>query len=505
MTILDDLKQRFQVWFQNVKLSMIDKSYKAQLLLLPSEKFTDYYLDPLTQEWVYKEKITQVGFENILNLMKVNIDTINTNIGTINTAITSIEGHQVDIDVNIDTVKDLDIEISEQVNKAVNYSGTVAINTLTKIATVSKDFVMNAMTIRLTKPNEKVSADFFIIYDNCTLFHNTVINETAGYNDTFYFTPARTFDIYIKNKSTIQVLSYAIKFFYVQSAPKNIFQNNFETIASATESLYILDENLHNRVSFISYSTVAIDYTINIYTKLYHYGGDVDVPLATQNVAGTGVITYEIPFTPSNRITIELINNSANIGKVYLSLFFSNLLDPSFINLADLNEKNHTSLTNVLTDQHHEKTAGFLDGVANHEWIPCAYMDTYDVDTWRCSVGVLYNIGATNTKLSFMLPLPTNRDGKKLYIDGIRISVMQANATNYVDFIQARGLTFTGAIQLAGLVIGTNRTTAGLYPSLATAVDCSIYEQITCEIAVITANLHGLRLTGIHLRCYYDD
>ena len=147
--------------------------------------------------------------------------------------------------------------------------------------------------------------------------------------------------------------------------------------------------------------------------------------------------------------------------------------------------------------------ADLLIGAANHAWVPCAYMDTYETGTWRASVGLLYNIGSTNTQLSFMLPLPTNRGGKSLYVDGIRVSVYQANATNYVDTIQARGLTYLAATQLVGFADAANRTAQGLYETTPTAVVCSGYEQIVVAADVVTADLHGLRIAGTALRCYY--
>ena len=48
--------------------------------------------------------------------------------------------------------------------------------------------------------------------------------------------------------------------------------------------------------------------------------------------------------------------------------------------------------------------------------------------------GALYqNTGATNEYITYRLPLPTNRGGKKLYICGVKISVYLADANDYLD------------------------------------------------------------------------
>jgi len=96
MTLLDELKNSFKIWYQKIKLSLGNLSYSDQLLSLPSDNIDDYYYDDLNQTWIYKEKITQVGFENILNLTKVSIDSMEANIENLTAIISNINTISID-------------------------------------------------------------------------------------------------------------------------------------------------------------------------------------------------------------------------------------------------------------------------------------------------------------------------------------------------------------------------------------------------------------------------
>ncbi|KKL17417.1 hypothetical protein LCGC14_2485800, partial [marine sediment metagenome] len=149
--------------------------------------------------------------------------------------------------------------------------------------------------------------------------------------------------------------------------------------------------------------------------------------------------------------------------------------------------------------------AALMIGSANAEWIPCAYMDSAIVDTWRVSnVGTLDNLGATNTSITFTLPLPTNRGGKKLYINGYSIGIFAADADDYVNNSFLKMSKFDTVTTIPNSLVTTNRTAQGEFDTTFAAVDVSGFNQIYLILEVVNTNANQLRITNVAIRCYYD-
>lgn len=177
----------------------------------------------------------------------------------------------------------------------------------------------------------------------------------------------------------------------------------------------------------------------------------------------------------------------------------------------------HASTTGQTASDHHAKytdaeavtatSPHLMIGSANAAWVPCPVGSGQHADYYTGSFST--NIGAGGWYFTCDLPLPTNRGGKKLYIDGIRVAVWAANATNYINQIDVYGLTAA-----ASTVIYTeadNQTSTGLkedgtgtMDAWGAATDCSGYLAIRVVMAITTANAGAWGIAATLLSCYYN-
>lgn len=143
-----------------------------------------------------------------------------------------------------------------------------------------------------------------------------------------------------------------------------------------------------------------------------------------------------------------------------------------------------------------------LVGAANAAWQGCF---TFSVNPdWSDSRGTgitLANQGANNMVVEFMLPQPTNRGGKKLYISGVRVGLYDADGTNYIDHHNLFGTT--GTTYLGVWADNADYTSPQLIENLFTAIDCSSYELMFVTVYCINADVYAIDLMTITCLCYY--
>jgi len=502
MEIIEALKEKFQVWYLEQRQKFLNK----QIAILPSENQDDYFFDNLTNQFVYKDTTfnTQIGLENILNVIKtriesmeinvenlqavisyianINIDTtaltaiitdinsltaiindianvdinidnlqaiiadianieslsntisgnitnltaiinniatmntnidnlqaiiadianiesqqitmntaianINTNIGLINSAIANIETTNADIDIDIGQVKDLQIDISEQVYKTTTYSGTINASSSAIIGAVSSEYMFNAVSIFLDA-NYSGNINFLLWLaepnQSTDILRVEIIDGRLHYIQDYFFKATKDMYLSLFNQSGSGSLDYEIKFFYTPQTRVNTFQNKCYLPASTTHEYRFVDLNLLNRLSYVFNGVAEQDYDIEIYNKVYASGSIHTLLIASKNITGIAdaVLSGTISFVSTSDIYIKIINNNPFNTWYDMNLFFSKNFKPeldehiddstihftkasikhsdldndeptkhfleSSINLASINEKSYNSLTDKPT------------------------------------------------------------------------------------------------------------------------------------------------------------
>ena len=338
--------------------------------------------------------IANIETQNIL--METSLATINTNIGTINTALTDIKATNADIDIHIDAINTLDIDISEQVNKSLEYSGTIGTGTETLVTTINSEYLYNSIVITM-KANDNNNAYFEITLknvDNVAFLSFTVIDNTPIYFNDYNFTPSNYIKVYIGNWSGTATIDYNVRFFYSRNVKPNEYTNIGRIVYTESHIFEIYDIGLLNRLSYSFYKfSSAQSYDIEIYAYMIKDGAETWIEILNKTITGSASesLTDTIAFNPMSKLKVFLHSDStAPSAYFYLNLFFSKKtvapdlehnslsglndgtsyehLTQTYINIIDSllhseshtlgshSEKLHASLASVLTSQHHIKT-----------------------------------------------------------------------------------------------------------------------------------------------------
>ncbi|BDI54834.1 MAG: receptor-binding protein [Asgard archaea virus SkuldV2] len=292
--------------------------------------------------------IANIETQNIA--MNTAIATINTNIGTINTAIALIQTTNADIDINIGTVKDLDIDISEQVNKALSFDGTINASAGVLIGTINSAYLYNCMTM-LMRNTLNLDLNYTVRLRDTNDYDFLVFTVKDGrvpfYND-YFFPSTKYIKIFIDNDNPNTSLVYNIKFFYTNQTRDNTFLYKGHINDGITNTYYFRDISLLNRISYVCYNPInPVGIVIKVYTRLTANRITYWALLHTENISALTdiVISDVISFTETSDIKITLENKGISNSYYELNLFFSKKLQESEINLANLNEKSYNSLT----------------------------------------------------------------------------------------------------------------------------------------------------------------
>jgi len=164
-----------------------------------------------------------------------------------------------------------------------------------------------------------------------------------------------------------------------------------------------------------------------------------------------------------------------------------------------LSKENSQLISQLLTDY----KAHLMIGSANSALVPCSSWSwTGGIAVWSGGAIKISNEAGTNYAINLVAPLPTNRGGLKLYIDGINISVADADADDYLDQVRAFGLDFNSLVTLH--TDTTNRTSANEYLYTFTAVDVSVYKQVLITINMVATDARQGDIAAVAARVYYD-
>ena len=139
---------------------------------------------------------------------------------------------------------------------------------------------------------------------------------------------------------------------------------------------------------------------------------------------------------------------------------------------------------------------------ANAAWVPCIFDIEQQVSTYIGTGYTITNTGATDAWIQFRLPIPTAKGALKLYISGIKVGLLDADAGDYIDSI-----TLLGVVYNTGTALNSNTTDytapAAIENTFA-AVDCSSYDTIILRVTAVLTNTGDYDITYCNLRCYYD-
>ena len=145
-------------------------------------------------------------------------------------------------------------------------------------------------------------------------------------------------------------------------------------------------------------------------------------------------------------------------------------------------------------------------GSANAQYVPLV-LDGHTLATksLKISGGIWTNADTNNKNAVFTLPLPTNRGGKKLYINAFNIIVKDADSNNKVTNASLKGLTYNSFVELAADAtdLETVNSASDTHEYTFTAVDCSGYDKINLTISDSVATAGNLDYYPM-VKCYYD-
>lgn len=150
--------------------------------------------------------------------------------------------------------------------------------------------------------------------------------------------------------------------------------------------------------------------------------------------------------------------------------------------------------------------AALMIGSANSEYIVCEYNEHSSTTRAIRNFGQgITNVSATDPTINFVLPLPTNRGGKKLYIGGVKLAVLDADANNYVTLIDLVGFTYAGGHNVID-TNGTDYTTPQeVEDGYGTDYDVSSYDYVVVKVSMWVDTADACDIGNPLLDCYYDD
>jgi hypothetical protein len=141
---------------------------------------------------------------------------------------------------------------------------------------------------------------------------------------------------------------------------------------------------------------------------------------------------------------------------------------------------------------------------ANAEWVSCAFEVGQPVGKYALSSATertITNVDATDFTLHYTLPYPPTLGSLKLYISGVRVGLADADATDYVDTTQLKGVDSTS--QTALDTNTTNLTSSGDNEDTFTAVDCSAHDRIGITLYVVSGTADEFDISYVSVRMYY--
>lgn len=145
--------------------------------------------------------------------------------------------------------------------------------------------------------------------------------------------------------------------------------------------------------------------------------------------------------------------------------------------------------------------ADCMIGSANKAWVSCPCIGSSDFSAMTV-VESIRNVSGTEFYFEFQLPLPTNRGGKKLYVDRVMVLLNQADANNKITMIKVLGFKYDSATLL--LNDTTSYTSQQQIEVATTSTDAYSYNIIAVNLYATVATGGNLKVLGVQLRCWYD-
>ena len=168
----------------------------------------------------------------------------------------------------------------------------------------------------------------------------------------------------------------------------------------------------------------------------------------------------------------------------------------------------HLKVTGDLTDGTDAMTMAELAdllmfGSANAAWVQCPLEGWQPIAAATMSnIGNLQNVDNTAFFATYALHLPTTKGTLKLYISGTRVSLLDADADDYITNTYLEGMATVGKTTLD--TDATDKNSATLYTDTFNAIDCSTYYCIKIRLQTFCTDAEDLDIQYVLLRCYYD-
>ena len=137
------------------------------------------------------------------------------------------------------------------------------------------------------------------------------------------------------------------------------------------------------------------------------------------------------------------------------------------------------------------------------EWVPCVFELETQPGKVDSSLWTIRNVDDTDVNLSFVLPLPTRRGGRRLHIAGITVGVQDTGPGDFVPEFHARGIVFNDATVIPGSKYDAGVRSPMKAQHLFGAVDCSMYDVIKIIVYLQCTEYHGVDVSFVTAKCYY--
>lgn len=294
--------------------------------------------------------------------MNTAIANINTNIGIINTAITNIEAHQIDIDLNIDSVETLQNNIINQENKGSLHTGTIAHATTEIINLTTNNYLYNACTIyfyhagainlfKLFDIDVKIKTN-----DNSDFqYSNVIADYTVRGVRTFRFDASHYIRLEMINNGDLNnnyKVYYSVVFSYTeQPPPQNEHFVGWINQSSDITRIFRFTDKMINRIVVrldIIDGTLNSDVEIEVRDTFFSRTEKI----LDLNITSGQSYLEQHSFEAVNEFKLFISNNDeSNQMKYMVNLFFSSNLEPELDEHIDTSEIHDIKYTDALAVQ----------------------------------------------------------------------------------------------------------------------------------------------------------
>lgn len=146
-------------------------------------------------------------------------------------------------------------------------------------------------------------------------------------------------------------------------------------------------------------------------------------------------------------------------------------------------------------------------GDANAAWVPMMYAHSSDPSLGKLIDGRIISTGAASYKETWMLPLPCNKGGLKLYLKALKYAVQDADAQAFIDSVRISGINGNTRADLDTddtdhTSVGDKTFSGASFP--ASVLDTSTYQSILIQMSVTSDAANELDIHNIRMQCYYD-